>query len=46
MRIRLYKSSDFKKSEKKMWKHILKNWITFNFKHSPNSIYTIDKKTI
>lgn len=44
MRIRLWKSYDVKKAEKKMWKHILKNWIKFNFKHSPNSAYTMDSK--
>ena len=44
MRIRLWKSKDVKKAEIKMWKHILKNWLKLNFKHSSNTSYVIDNK--
>jgi hypothetical protein len=40
--IRLWKSDVVKKANKKMWKHVLKNWIKFNFKHSPCHWYSID----
>ena len=32
------------KAEIKMWKHILKNWLKLNFKHSSNTSYVIDNK--
>ena len=42
MRIRLFASNDVKKARKKMWKHILKNWVKLKYKHLPQECYTMN----
>ena len=45
MRITLYPNREVKKARRKMYKHIISNWLKLNFKHSRQEVYMMDSES-